>query len=157
MFSLIVAHDQSLAIGYQGWMPWNLKEDLRLFKERTWGHKIVMGSTTFNGLKKPLPNRHTIVITHHITDKINTEDVTYCDDFKKYLLENKDTEEEIFICGGASVYAQALPYCKKLYISYVDGQHTADTFFPEYSTNDYEIVKKIEYEGFTFIEYIKKD
>ena len=64
MISLIVAHDEKLCIGKDGWMPWQLKEDLKRFKEKTLHQHIVMGRTTFEALKKPLPQRTTYVITH---------------------------------------------------------------------------------------------
>ena len=60
------------------------------------------------------------------------------------------------ICGGANIYKEALPYCKKLYISLVDGKHLADTYFPKYNVDDYEILSKKVFEGFTLIEYLKK-
>ena len=59
------------------------------------------------------------------------------------------------ICGGASIYKEALPYCKKLYISLVDGKHTGDTYFPGFDLNNYELVNQTRYDGFTLLEYKK--
>ncbi len=157
MFSLIVAHDRNFAIGLNGWMPWRLKEDLKLFKEITLNHTIVMGSTTFNALPSPLPKRKTVVITSKLNLKHEDENVVYCNDFEKYLKENQNTEEEIFICGGASIYKTALPYCKKLYISLVEGDFEADTFLFPYDVNQYNIIHTKNYDGFQFIEYQKKE
>ncbi len=154
MFSLIVAHDIDLAIGYKGQIPWHLKEDLKQFKEHTINKRIVMGRVTFESIGKPLPNRHTIVVSSIY--KENSENVSYISDLLSFLEENKDNEEEIMICGGANIYKEALPYCKKLYISLVDGKHLADTYFPKYNVDDYEILSKKVFEGFTLIEYLKK-
>ena len=157
MFSLIVAHDKDFAIGLNNRIPWRLKEDLQQFKEHTLGHRIVMGKVTFDGFKKPLPDRHTVVACFPGEEREDSENVTYCTDLMAFLEENKDTDEEIFICGGASIYRLCLPYCKKLYISLVDGEHEADTYFPRYDTNDYDIASITSYDGFRVIEYIRKD
>ncbi|MBR2684527.1 MAG: dihydrofolate reductase [Erysipelotrichaceae bacterium] len=157
MFSLIVAHDANFAIGKDNQIPWHLSEDLKQFKRRTLNHRIVMGKVTFDGFSKPLKKRHTVVACFPGQEKEDTEDVTYCTDLKAFLEENQDTEEEIFICGGASIYRFALPYCKKLYISLVEGEHEADTYFPHYDVSDYEIASVTPYDGFKVVEYVKKE
>ena len=157
MLSLIVAHDKNRAIGLNNALPWHLSDDLKQFKKRTVHHNIVMGKTTFDGFTKPLPNRHTIVACFPGEEKVDSEQVSYCTDLIAFLKENQDTEEEIFICGGASIYRLALPYCKKLYISLVEGEHEADTYFPYYDPEDYDILSVTPYEGFHVIEFQKKD
>jgi len=156
MFSLIVAHDEEFGIGNKGLIPWHFKEDFKQFKAKTVGKRIVMGKTTFDGLGKPLPDRHTVVACFPGEEKENSDDVTYITDLIQFLKDNENTEEEIMICGGAGIYKQALPYCKKLYISLVDGTHEADAFFPKYDVNDYDVLSVTPYEGFRVVEYRKK-
>ncbi|MEA5026369.1 MAG: dihydrofolate reductase [Erysipelotrichaceae bacterium] len=156
MLSLIVAHDKNYAIGFEGWMPWKLKEDLKLFRKRTLNHRIVMGLTTFNTIGKPLPNRHTIIVCYPKENQLVDPNVSYCHDFKQFLEDNYATEEEIFICGGASIYTQALPYCRKMYISLVNGEWPADTWLPKYDPKDYLVLSEEIYEQFKVIEYLKK-
>ena len=153
MFSLIVAYDEDRVIGYKGSIPWHLSEDLKQFKVHTINKRIVMGNNTFKSIGKPLPNRHTIIITKN--KKEDTSDVSYVSDLEPFLKENENTDEEIMICGGASIYKEALPYCKKLYISLVDGKHTGDTYFPDFDLNNYELVNQTKYDGFTLLEYKK--
>lgn len=156
MFSLIVAFDENKGIGKDNKIPWHLSEDLKLFKANTINKKILMGNKTFTGIGKPLPNRHSIVVTHDLSNKVNSENVTYIDDLISYLKENENTDEEIMVCGGASIYLKALPYCKKLYISHVLGNHDVDTYFPDIDLSNYEVIKEEPHEGFIFKEYIKK-
>ncbi len=153
MFSLIVAYDEDRVIGYKGSIPWHLPEDLKHFKAHTINKRIVMGNNTFKSIGKPLPNRHTIIITKN--KKEDTSDVSYVSNLEPFLKENENTDEEIMICGGASIYKETLPYCKKLYISLVDGKHTGDTYFPEFDLNSYELVNQTKYDGFTLLEYKK--
>lgn len=157
MFSLIVAHDRNFAIGLNNQIPWHLSEDLKQFKARTLHHRIVMGKVTFDGFSRPLKNRHTIVACFPGQEKENTEDVTYCTDLIAFLKEYENTEEEIFICGGASIYKLALPYCRKLYISLVDGDHEADTYFPKYDVSNYDVRQVEMYDGFKVVEYVRKE
>lgn len=157
MFSLIVAHDEDFAIGNKGLIPWHFKEDFKQFKEKTIGKRILMGKVTFDGLGKPLPLRHTVVACFKGEEGENTDEVTYITDLFKFLEENKDTDEEIMVCGGAGIYKLCLPYCKKLYISLIEGKHEADTYFPIYDINDYDVLNTTQYEGFKLIEYQKKE
>ncbi len=110
-----------------------------------------MGKVTFEGLPGPLPERHTVVACFPGEEGENSENVTYITDLFAFLEENKDTDEEIMVCGGAGIYRIALPYCKKLYISLVEGIHEADAYFPFYDVNDYEILSIVPYEGFKVI------
>ncbi len=151
MFSLIVAYDENKTIGYKGNIPWHLPEDLKQFKAHTINKRIVMGNNTFKSIGKPLPNRHTIVITKN--KKEDTSDVSYVSDLISFLKENENTNEEIMICGGASIYKQALPYCNRLYISLVDGKHEGDTYFPDFDISKYMLVNKTKFDGFTLFEY----
>lgn len=156
MITIVVAHDKNRAIGKDGWMPWNLPEDLKVFRRITLQHKIVMGRTTFDAMKKPLPKRHTYVITRNKEYSYEHEDVTILNDLDCLLMEYKHKREQLMICGGAKIYAQALPYVDDMWISLVDQEYQADTFFPEYQLDDFKIESKEKKDGFTVIHYIKK-
>lgn len=156
MITIVVAHDPKFAIGKDGWMPWNLPEDLKSFRKLTLNHDIVMGRTTFDAMKKPLPKRHTFVVTRNQEYVFDHEDVTIVHDFDALLKKYKDTKEDLMICGGSKIYAQALPYVDDMWISLVDEEYPADTFFPAYDVNDFMIETKERKQGFTLIHYKKK-
>ena len=151
MLSIIVAFDQAQGIGSNGWMPWNLPEDLKLFKERTLNHNLVMGATTFLGLPGPLKKRHTFVINE--VPLVQHKRVTYVTDLLSFLKDVAEKEEEYFVCGGASIYRQALPYCQKMYISHVKGMYPADTYFPRFDTEKWEVIYEEDYQDFVLKEY----
>ena len=156
MISLVVAHDEKRAIGNDLWMPWNLPEDLKHFRKITLHGNIVMGKTTFEAMKKPLAKRHTYVVTRNRTYTYEHEDVTIVHDLIALLQQFKEKEETLFVCGGANVYSQALPYVDEMWISLVDGEHVADTYFPAYETSDYIMKTKESKQGFTILHYRKK-
>lgn len=133
MLSLIVAYDKNMAIGLNNKMPWHYPEDLKYFKNITMGHKVVMGHNTFqsilNYLGKPFDSRETIVVTHD-TNLQQYDSVTYYDNLDVILKLYKNNSEEVFIAGGRSVYEQMLKHCDKLYITHIDKEFDADTWFP---------------------------
>lgn len=156
MISLIVAHDENMAIGKDGWMPWNLPEDLAHLKKVTSHHAILMGKVTFEGMKKPLPKRHTYVATRNQDYHFDHEDVTIIHDLPSFLTEWKEKSECLYVCGGANIYEQALPYVDEMWISYVYGNHEADTYFPAYQPKDFIVVSKEALKDFMIIHYRKK-
>lgn len=156
MISLVVAHGDNLVIGKDGWMPWHLPEDLKTFKKITLNQKIVMGRTTFDGMKKPLPKRFTYVVTNNKEYSYEHENVCVIHDFDALLNEYKEKEEVLYICGGAKIYEYALPYVDEMWISLVDEHYEGDTFFPSYDKNDFMIKTMEKKDGFLLIHYLKK-
>lgn len=138
--SIIVAMDRNRAIGKTklgvGKLLWDIPADLKRFRELTSGHPIIMGRRTFESILsyrgKPLPNRTNIVVTH---DKdFKHEGVLVCYSIEEALKKAKEIEQnEVFIIGGGQIYNQAFPLIDRIYLTLVEGEYDADTFFPDYS------------------------
>jgi dihydrofolate reductase len=127
-------------IGYRNAIPWHLPEDFKWFKKMTTGQVIVMGRKTFQSIGKPLPNRTTIVLTRS-TEAI--PGVLMASDLDRIDLSAPAlTGREIFICGGAEVYAQALPRCSDLYLTLVQRTVQGDTYFPRFE-GQFELAETI--------------
>lgn len=156
MISLIVAHDEERVIGHDGWMPWNLPEDLKHFKRVTLNHDILMGRTTFEAMKQPLPKRHTHVASTNPSYHYEHERVSIVRDLPAFLTEWKEKEETLYVCGGAKIYEACLPYVDEMWISLVEGTHKADTYFPYYDPSEFTIISKEAKEGFVIIHYKRK-
>ena len=129
--TLLAAMAENRVIGLGGALPWKLPEDLRRFKRRTDGHVIIMGRRTYESLNGPLPNRRAIVITHRRDYEAPGAALAHS------LDEALDTarawgEQEVFIVGGAAIYAAALPLADRLEITLVHAEVEGDTFFPEF-------------------------
>jgi len=139
--SLIVAMGENHVIGKNGDLPWHISEDLKWFKKNTIGKPIIMGRKTFETLNKPLPGRHNIVITSDKNYEVDGATVTHSLD---EALEAAGEVGEIMICGGSSVYKQALPLVEKMYITLIYHDFEGDTFFPEYDDNQWKEVERID-------------
>jgi dihydrofolate reductase len=126
-FKAIAAMSLNRVIGSDGKIPWHLPEDFRWFKQMTTGHVIVMGRKTFESIGKALPNRETIVLSRSGFSHPDVRTVASLAE-----LDAAHESREIFICGGAEIYAQTLPLCSDLYLSVVKREVEGDAFFPPF-------------------------
>lgn len=138
MFSIIVAYDETLAIGKENQLLWHIPEDLAFFKQTTIDHTIVMGRKTFESIGRPLPRRKTVVLTRKALSIEGVEVKT----FETFMDKYQNSEEEIFICGGAEIYELFLPHVSKMYISKITGNHEADVYFPKWNESDFICTKQ---------------
>jgi dihydrofolate reductase len=128
--SIIVAMSENRAIGLEGDLPWHLSPDLKRFKKLTMGHHLIMGRRTFESLRVPLPGRHIIVLTRRPGYQAEAGQVAASLE-KALELAAAAGEEEVFIGGGAEVYARALPLADRIYLTLLHARIAGDTFFPE--------------------------
>lgn len=129
MISIIVAIAENRAIGSENKLIYWLPNDLKRFKELTTGNTIIMGRRTFESLPKgALPNRRNIVLSRNG----KAEDFPGTDLYPNLSDALASCEGDVYIIGGASVYAEALPIADRLCLTYIyDTPKKADTFFPE--------------------------
>ncbi len=125
-------------IGAGNRIPWHLPEDFKWFKQMTTGHIIVMGRKTFESIGKPLPNRTTIVISRSQGPIPGVHTISSLDELQHLDPAGK----EIFICGGAQVYAQALSLCSDLFLTLVKRDVEGDAFFPAFE-DDFTLAEEI--------------
>lgn len=154
MISLIVAMTKEGVIGLDGKMPWNIPEEMALFKEKTTGSVVIMGRKTFDSIGRALPNRINIVISRDKNYKII--DATVYSSLKEGLEEAKKHNKEIYIIGGAEIYRESLQYVDRMCISYLKNNYLGNVYFPKFEEKEYFIVYKKEFKDFIYTEYMKK-
>jgi dihydrofolate reductase len=156
MINIIVAYDKNLAIGKDNTLVWRQSADLKRFKELTTGHTVVMGRKTYESIGKPLPNRRNIVITRQDIKIDGVEIVNSIEDIK-------NIKEDIFIIGGGEIYEKFIIFADRLYVTEIDCEIDADTWFPKIDLNLWEIDSvekhlsdaKNEF-NYNFVNYLKK-
>ena len=141
MVSIIVAVAQNGVIGDKNALLWHISEDMRFFRRTTSGHPVIMGRKTYDSLGRPLPNRTNVVISR------TTKEIEGCTvvGSLEEAIALFPKEEEIFIIGGAQIYAQALPLAHRIYLTVVERDYQGDTSFPEI---DYSVWKLSSREDF---------
>jgi dihydrofolate reductase len=132
--SIIVAMAQNRTIGINNTLPWRCPEDLKHFKSLTMGHHMIMGRKTFDSIGKPLPGRTTVVVTRNPELKVDGCIVTHSLD--DAIAASAD-DDEIFIVGGAELYAQALPLAGTIYLTEIQQEVTGDAHFPALQKNEW--------------------
>lgn len=130
MINMIVAASTNNGIGIHNTLPWHISEDLQYFKKMTSSHAILMGRKTYDSIGRPLPNRTNIVLTKDLN--FAPEGVTVIHTVEE-ALSLFPHYPEVFIIGGGQIYNLLLPFVDNLYITLVQTEIDADTFFPEYS------------------------
>jgi dihydrofolate reductase len=150
-FKAIAAMSLNRVIGAGNKIPWHLPEDFKWFKKMTTGHIIVMGRKTFESIGKPLPNRETVVLSRsqfHYPGVRTISDLSQID-----LAQEK---REIFICGGAEIYRQALSLCSDLYLTLVKRHVNGDKFFPPFEDQFEPVEEILDCAEFTITHYRNK-
>jgi dihydrofolate reductase len=136
MISLIFAMGRNNALGYKNKMPWYLPADFAYFKKVTMGQPVIMGRKTFESIGKPLPGRTNIVITRSTSFSHDGCIVVNSVNKAKELVKDKDS----FIIGGAEIYKAFLPMADKLYITEIDNDFKADTYFTDIDYSKWRLV-----------------
>jgi len=137
--SLIAAMDRKRVIGRDNALPWRLPEDLRYFRRMTTGHAVIMGRRNYESIGRPLPQRVNIVLSRN-------------PDFRApgcivagslaAALEAAGDDPEIFVIGGADLYAQALPLADRMYLTLIDADFDGDARYPEFDARDWRMVQR---------------
>ena len=123
MISLIVAASQNGIIGANNQLPWRLPADLKRFKQLTMGHPILMGRKTFESIGKPLPGRTNIILSRR-------KELTCCGAMVVNTLEEAllycENEKELFVIGGAEIFAQTLSFTDRIYLTTIHKDFEGD-------------------------------
>ena len=132
--TLVAAMAHNRAIGLEGSMPWHLPRELRHFKETTLGKPIVMGRKTWESIGRVLPGRQNIVVSRNPDYR-----AAGCDVVKSLQGAVEAAHgDEVMIIGGGQLYAEALPHADSMVLTLVDCEPEADTWFPEWDSQDWK-------------------
>ena len=131
LLSLSVAMDLERVIGRDNQLPWHLPDELKRFRAITMGKAIVMGVRTFESIGKPLPGRHSIVLTRDRARRIEGVEIAHSLD--EALRLGGQRSSEVVVIGGAMVFREALPACERLYLSVIEARVGGDAHFPPMS------------------------
>ncbi len=142
--AIIVAMSKNRTIGFRNTMPWRIPADLQHFKKLTMGHHMIMGRKTFDSIGKPLPGRTTVVVTHDRSLKLAGCTVVHS---LPEAIASCVRETQIFIVGGADIYAQSLSFADILYITEIQKNFVGDAVFPDFDKSEWlEVSREIHHQ-----------
>jgi len=144
--TLIAAVARNGVIGNDGAIPWRVPGEQAFFKATTLGHTLLMGRATYDSIGRPLPGRTTIVLTRD--PDWSADGVTTAGSVEEALAL---AEGDVYVAGGATVYAAALPYADEQLLSEIDLEPEGDTFYPAYDRDEWREVGREPHEGFEVV------
>ena len=140
--SIIAAIGNKREIGLNNDLIWKISEDLQNFKKITMGHFIVLGRRTYESIGKNLVGRNLIILTSD--PYYQAKDCKVATSIDEAIFFAKQAgETELMVCGGAKVYKDFLSRAGKMYLSRVDYEGEADTYFPEFEENKWRVEKEV--------------
>ena len=151
-YKAIAAMAENRVIGNAGDIPWHLPEDFTWFKQTTMGGILVMGRKTYESIGKPLPGRDTYVLSRQPREIPGVHSFTDLS-----ILQHLETDQTIWIAGGAEIYRQALDLCDELYLTRVHRTCEGDTFFPEFE-DQFELAEVVQKnDDFTIERWVQRE
>lgn len=134
MISLIAAVGKNNELGLDNHLIFNIPGDLKFFRNTTLGKTVIMGRKTYESIGKPLPKRINIVVSNSLKE---TDGITIINSFEEVLEKYLNSEEEVFIIGGESLYNYFINYAQNIYLTKVYANAVADKYFPSFDENNY--------------------
>jgi dihydrofolate reductase len=147
IISLIAAASTNNVIGKENRLVWNLPNDMKFFKNTTWGMPVIMGRKTYEALAgEPLPGRYNFVITRNKDwDPHNTK-VKVAPGIEQAINLAAGTDcKECFVIGGGEIYAEALPLADRIYLTRVHTVVEGDAYFPVIDEKTWEMVSHLDF------------
>ena len=134
MISLIAAVGTNRELGLDNHLIFNIPGDLKFFRNTTLDKTVIMGRKTYESIGKPLPKRINIVVSNSLKE---TDGITIINSFEEVLEKYLNSEEEVFIIGGESLYNYFINYAQNIYLTKVYANAVADKYFPSFDENNY--------------------
>lgn len=140
ILSLLVAADENNVIGKDNKLLWHLPNDLKYFKNQTWGMPVLMGRKTFESIGKPLSGRRSIVITRNKNWAYENVEVVHS---IKEAIEKAQSfgVKQIFVIGGAKIFKASFSHANRIYLTRIHYSFDGDAYFPEMITADWKLVQ----------------
>ena len=144
IISLLVAAAENNAIGKNNQLLWHLPNDMKFFKNTTWGMPLIMGRKTFESIgSKPLAGRQNIIITRqedwHVDGTIPAMDLETAIE-----MPGRMDVKELFVIGGGEIYTQIIERAHRVYMTRVHAEFEADTFFPVINEKIWTLVRNLD-------------
>ncbi|MDR0315629.1 MAG: dihydrofolate reductase [Treponema sp.] len=157
---IIAAMAENLVIGKDNALPWSIKEDMAHFKELTKGWPCIMGRKTWESLpKRPLPGRRNIIVSRSMKDAdvvspgaAESTEVIICSSLSA-AIEHCAAYQKVFICGGASIYREAIPLAHTMELTLIHRSYDGDTFFPSIDSAVWAKTASVDFDKFSWVSY----
>ncbi len=132
--AMVAAMSRNRVIGRQGGIPWNHPEDMRYFRRLTTGHAVLMGRVTLDSMKRPLRDRHNLILSRRPLERQGCESFT---SWEEMLRCARKLDPCPFVIGGSQIYQLGIEVATHIYLTVIEQDIEGDTYFPTLSKNDW--------------------
>lgn len=163
--SIIVAMGYNRLIGKEEngtySLPWpNIPEDMRLFRDKTEHHVVIMGRNTSQSIPRkyfPLSNRVNVIVSKTLTQDSKPDGLYVAESLDAALNLAKDIypEKKRFVIGGAMLYAEAISRASEMLVSWIPGRHAGQLYFPEFDLHEWNVAEHEAFPSFQFVRYVR--
>lgn len=152
MIIIISAIGSNHIIGNGEGLPWHIPSEYNQFLTHIKGKTVIMGRRSYEIFKSDmLPKRMVVVSRSLVSDK-----AAVFPSLPGALAYSKKFSEDIFICGGQSIYEESIPFADYMYLSFIKGEHQGNVYFPDFDQEEWMIQKEEEHDEFTFVIFKRK-
>lgn len=156
--SIIVAVAANGVIGRNNALPWHIPEDLKWFKENTLGKPVIMGRKTWDSIGRPLPRRPNVVVTRQADWSAEGAHVAHSLAQAQELAKRLAPEAaELMVIGGNSLFAEALPAARRLYLTEIGRDYEGDTVFPPFERGEWREISRRSNPGVPPFDFVILD
>jgi dihydrofolate reductase len=150
MITIIACMARNRVIGRGGKLPWRFPADLKHFKSKTLGNKVLMGRKTFDAVGK-LPRRQFLVLTRGTPGKGN-DGTVWINDITPVI----ESKYDVFVAGGAEIYKLFLDIADQMMLTYIHQEIEGDTYFPEFDPDPWNVTYAHRGNQHSYIELKRK-
>ncbi len=151
MVIIISAIGSNHIIGNGDGLPWHIPSEYNQFLGYVKDQTVIMGRRSYEIFKKDmLPKRMVVISRTHKTDRASV-----FGSLEEALAYSKSFPEDVFICGGQSIYEESIQYADYMYLSFVKGKHQGNVYFPRFNEDEWSVELKEEHDEFVFVIYRK--
>ena len=150
---LISAMSKDRVIGSGDGMPWSVAEEYQQFLQFIDGQTVMMGRRSYEIFGPDLTSAHTIVISR---SGVDAEGIIVCSSIAEAVETAESFGKTVFSAGGATIYQQTMPLADTMYLSFIKGAFSGDTYFPAFGEDEWQVAQRRDHAEFEFVEYKRK-
>jgi dihydrofolate reductase len=147
IISLLVAASTNNVIGKDNKLLWHLPNDMKFFKNTTWGMPVIMGRKTYESLAgEPLPGRFNFIVTRNSDWDPHHEKAKVVNTLQAAIAAAAETDcKEAFVIGGGQIYAEAMGIADRIYMTRVHAVLEGDTYFPAIDEKVWKMASHLDF------------
>jgi len=152
MVIIISAIGSNYIIGNGDGLPWHIPSEYNQFLGYVKDQTVIMGRRSYEIFKKDMLPKRMVVVSR----TLKTDRAAVFGSLEEALAYSKMFPEDVFICGGQSIYKESIQYAEYMYLSFIKGEHQGNVYFPSFDEGEWSVELKEEHDEFVFVIYRKR-